>query len=129
MDDHHKTLSEQRTDEIIGKLLRFGVILAGVFVFIGGIFYLIRYGGLTPNYRVFSIEPVTLRTVSGVLRELISLHPLAIIQFGILILIATPVARVAFSVCVFIRQRDRIYIVITLVVLCTLLFSLAGGHL
>ena len=48
------------------------------------------------------------------------------IQLGLLLLIATPVARVAFSLVAFIRQRDRTYIVITTIVLGLLLYSLMG---
>ena len=44
-------------------------------------------------------------------------------------LIATPVTRVAFSILAFALQRDRIYMIITLIVLATLLFSIAGGRL
>ncbi|HBZ00602.1 MAG TPA: DUF1634 domain-containing protein, partial [candidate division Zixibacteria bacterium] len=51
-----------------------------------------------------------------------------IIQFGILILIATPIARVAFSIYAFARQRDIVYIIITIFVLAALLFSFTGGH-
>jgi uncharacterized membrane protein len=50
------------------------------------------------------------------------------IQLGLLLLIATPVARVAFSVVAFVLERDRMYVGITLLVLAVLLFSLLGGH-
>ena len=51
-----------------------------------------------------------------------------LIQLGALLLIATPIARVAFSVYVFARQRDRLYIVVTLIVLILLLGSFLGGR-
>ena len=47
-----------------------------------------------------------------------------IIQLGLLLLIATPVARVVFSVIGFVRQRDFVYVVLTLIVLAVLLYSL-----
>jgi uncharacterized membrane protein len=50
-----------------------------------------------------------------------------IIQFGLLFLIATPIARVAFSVIAFALQRDRVYVSVTLIVLGLLLYSLVGG--
>jgi uncharacterized membrane protein len=50
-------------------------------------------------------------------------------QLGLLLLIATPVARVAFSLAAFAVQRDRLYVVVTLVVLGVLTFSMAGGWL
>ncbi|MBH8561633.1 DUF1634 domain-containing protein [Nostoc sp. CENA67] len=50
-----------------------------------------------------------------------------IIQLGLLLLIITPVARVAFSLLAFMRQRDSMYILITVIVLVGLLISLAGN--
>jgi uncharacterized membrane protein len=52
-----------------------------------------------------------------------------LIQLGLLLLIATPIARVAFSVAAFALQRDRLYLVVTLIVLAVLIYSLTGGHL
>ena len=43
--------------------------------------------------------------------------------------VATPVARVALSAVAFARERDGIYVAITLVVLALLLGSLLGGSL
>jgi uncharacterized membrane protein len=44
-------------------------------------------------------------------------------------LIATPIARVMFSVYAFARQRDWLYVCFTLVVLALLVYSLAWGRL
>jgi uncharacterized membrane protein len=49
------------------------------------------------------------------------------VQLGLVLLIATPVARVAMSLVAFILQRDRVYVVVTLIVLAVLIFSLTGG--
>jgi uncharacterized membrane protein len=66
--------SDERVEEIMGNLLRAGVILAAIVVLAGGIFYLIRYGTTSPDYRVFRGEPADLRSVSGILAEAIELH-------------------------------------------------------
>jgi uncharacterized membrane protein len=58
-----------------------------------------------------------------------ALDPAAIIQLGLLILIATPVARVAFSVFAFAQERDWLYVVVTLIVLGLLLYSLSATNL
>jgi uncharacterized membrane protein len=50
-----------------------------------------------------------------------------LIQLGLLILIATPIARVAFSVVAFLYQRDWMYVAVTLMVLGLLVYSLFGG--
>ena len=118
-----------RVEGIIGNLLRAGVLLAAALVLLGGGIFLVRHGGELPHYRVFRGEPSDLRTVSGVLADVLSFHGRNIIQFGLLLLIATPVARAAFSVVAFALERDWLYVAVTLIVLAVLLFSLAGGHI
>jgi uncharacterized membrane protein len=56
--------------------------------------------------------------------RLASLEPAAIAQFGLLTLLATPVARVAASVVGFSLEGDRLYAAITLAVLLILLTSI-----
>jgi hypothetical protein len=82
----------------------------------GGILYLLRYGSTPPDYRIFRGEPADLRTISGIVRDVLSFRTRGLIQFGFLVLIATPVVRVAFSVFAFALQRDRTYVIITLIV-------------
>jgi uncharacterized membrane protein len=49
--------------------------------------------------------------------------PATIIQLGVLLLIATPVARVGFALVAFAIERDKLYIAVSLTVLAVLLFS------
>jgi uncharacterized membrane protein len=129
MVETEKNLTEQKMDQVIGNLLRFGVFIAGAIVLFGGILYLIRHGGEIPDYQTFHSESEDLRTFGGIFRDVLSFNARGIIQLGFLLLIATPVARVAFSVYAFIHQRDWIYVLITMLVLTLLIFSLIGGHL
>lgn len=122
-------MDDLQVEQFIGRLLRLGVTLAGVVVFVGGVVYLARHGAETPNYRVFHGEPADLRGVQGIARQALSLHGRGLIQLGLLLLIATPVARVAFSALAFARRGDRTFVVVTLIVLAVLLYSLAGGRL
>ncbi len=119
--------NDERVESIVGALLRAGVMIAASIVVVGGILYLVRYGFDPVHYSVFRGEPSDLRTVPGIIRGAAALHRRAIIQLGLLLLIATPVARVAFSVVAFALQRDRTYVAITLIVLAILLYSLSGG--
>jgi uncharacterized membrane protein len=79
------------------------------------------------SFSAFQGEPSRLRKVGTILSGLFSGDSRVLIQTGLLVLIATPIARVVFSLIAFAVQRDRLYIVITLVVLLALLFSLSGG--
>jgi uncharacterized membrane protein len=117
---------DKRVDEIIGMLLRTGVILAAAVVFTGGIFYLARNGSSPAHYAVFRGEPSDLNHVLGILRDAFARHPRGIIQFGILLLIATPVARVIFTVFAFLYERDWTYVAVTLIVLALLFYSLGA---
>ncbi|MBZ5537279.1 MAG: DUF1634 domain-containing protein [Acidobacteriia bacterium] len=127
MPSSNQSWTDERVERIIGSLLRDGVLLAAGVVLVGGIVYLVRYGGGQPNYHVFRGEPADLHSVSGILRGILTLHSHSIIQFGLLLLIATPIARVVFSVFAFALQRDRTYVIITLIVLTVLLYSLLSG--
>ena len=120
--------TDQRVETIIGNLLRAGVLLAAAVVALGGVIFLVRHCCTMPQYARFVGEPFELRTVSGIVRRAASFRGRNIIQLGLLLLIATPVARVAFSVVAFALERDRLYVGVTLIVLAVLLFSLAGGH-
>ncbi len=119
--------TDQRVDAIIGNLLRVGVLLAATVVLLGGGLYLVQRGSTVPDYRVFHGEPAYLRGVSGILREARALDGRGLIQLGLLLLLATPIARVGFSVVAFALQRDRTYVVVTLIVLAVLLYSIGSG--
>jgi uncharacterized membrane protein len=124
-----RAMSDKRAEEIIGTLLRTGVTVAAIVVFAAGIPYLIQHGSAKPDYHTFHSEPDQLRHISGIIKSSLAGDPVAIIQLGILILIATPVARVAFSVFAFAEERDWMYVVVTLIVLALLLFSLSATNL
>jgi uncharacterized membrane protein len=116
-----------RIEIIIGTLLRTGVILAASVVLLGGVLYLSRHGHEIPNYTAFHGEPESLKSPVEIVQEVMQLNARAIIQLGLLLLIATPVARVLFSAIAFAIERDGMYVVITLIVLAVLLFSLFGS--
>jgi len=121
--------TDKRVGSILGHFLRAGVIVASVFVLIGGIFYLTKYGTDVPEYKIFSGEPTDLRSVHGTVADPFSLRSRGIIQFGLLLLMFTPVACVAFLLFAFAKEKDRIYVVVTTIVLAALLFSLVGKYL
>jgi uncharacterized membrane protein len=113
---------------IISHLLKYGVLLASAIVLLGGVLYLIRQGAEPTNYRFSQGEPAEFRSPAGRVRAVLSGSRRGIIQLGLLILIATPISRVAFSFLAFLRQRDWVYIIITLSVLVGLIYSLVGAY-
>ena len=119
--------SDEQFDIVLAHVLRAGVLLSASIVACGGVVFLVRHGFETPSYHVFRGEPVPLRSVHGIVAEGLRLSGRGLIQLGLLLLIATPIARVVFSVAGFVRQRDWLYVAITLVVLALLGYSLLAG--
>lgn len=120
---HEDFALEQR----LGTLLRGGVILSAAVTLIGGIMHLAVHGGAPTSYHTFSGEPETLRTVGGVITGVLRGESIAIIQLGVLLLIATPITRVLISVIGFAQERDWMYVGCSLLVLVLLFFSLVHG--
>lgn len=120
-------ITDTKVEVYISILLRSGVLLAAAVVLIGGVLYVAQHGNLHPEYRVFHGEPAELRSPGLIFRTALSGRADAIIQLGLLLLILTPVARVVFSVIAFGLERDRMYIVMTLMVLGVLLYSLLAA--
>lgn len=121
--------NDKRIETVVGNLLRAGVLTAAAVVAAGAVLFLVRHGGERPTYGLFHGEPSDLRSVAGIVASAVAGSARGLIQLGLLLLVATPVARVVFSVAGFALERDRTYTLITLLVLALLVFSLAGGGL
>lgn len=123
----HAPLDDKRIEVMIGNLLRYGVLTAATLVTVGALIYLVRHGLEPANFSVFRGEAAALRTIPDIVAGALQFRGKSIIQFGLLVLIATPVARVVFSVFAFVIERDYLYVVLTLIVLAVLLYSLLGS--
>jgi uncharacterized membrane protein len=119
---------DKRIDVIMGTLLRTGVLVAAAMVLVGGIVFLVRHRMPVTNYRRFEGEPSELRSLRGILREALAGHGRGLIQLGLVLLIATPVARVAFAVGAFFYERDWKYVAVSVLVLGLLFYSILSGH-
>lgn len=119
--------TDERFDAVLAFVLRFGVLMSASVIAVGGAVFLARHGMERPTYSAFRGEPGALRTIDGIVAEALHLSGRGLIQLGLLVLIATPIARVIFSVVGFIRQRDWLYTAITVVVLALLGYSLLSG--
>lgn len=125
---------ERDMELLIGKLLRYGVMLACGITLFGGIIYLYQHHGLsmehyspTPDGQPFPGVDHYLRELTTILPRMLALDGAAIIQFGVCVLIATPILRVAFSVIAFLVEKDYMYVVITLIVLSIIILNMLLG--
>jgi uncharacterized membrane protein len=133
MNPSGQSAADERVEATLGNLLRVGVLLAAVVVAAGGVVFLARHGRERADethdifHHVFTGEPTELKSPAGVVELAWQGRGRGIIQLGLLLLLATPVARVLFSAVAFARQRDYLYVGLTLLVLALLLFSLFQG--
>ena len=125
--------AEKDVELYIGKLLRYGVMLSCAITLFGGVIYLYQQQGTMPDYSPTpSGEPfkgVTeyLRELKTILPRIAELDGAAIIQLGVIVLIATPVIRVAFSAIAFLIEKDYMYVTITLIVLAIIILNMIFG--
>lgn len=117
-------MNDQRLEVIIGNLLRAGVLLAAAVIFGGGALYVVQNSSSHVTFRTFREEQAALRKVPGIVHLAVHGDSRGIIQLGLLLLIATPVARVALAIVGFHLEGDRMYAVVSLIVLAVLAFSL-----
>lgn len=127
MENNSKVKQDKNLEIIMSRLLRVGVVLAASFVLFGGIIYLIHHGYSLPNYKTFKGEPSNLKNIPSIFKDMFTFSTGSIIQFGLILLIATPVARVILSVVAFLFEKDYMYTVFTLIVLTILLYSFFAG--
>ena len=113
-------------EQLVGRLLRVGVLAAAAIVLAGGVVYLLGHAHQPPHGAVFQGEPDEFTHIGGILRAAAALSGRGLVMCGLLLLVATPVARVALSLVAFVLQRDRFYAAITAFVLLLLLASLAA---
>ena len=124
--------SSAGTERAISRILRIGVSASLVAISAGTLLAFVRAGG-------YGKEPADLarligpagafpRTAAWILGGALRLGGRAVIVTGLLLLIATPVLRVAVSIVSFARERDRAFVVITSAVLGLLLLSLVLGR-
>lgn len=122
----------RQVEMLISGLLRVGVLISVALIVLGTTVSFAHHpdylavpasvGGTTESRIVF---PHTFREVICGLTEF---KGRAIVVLGLLVLIATPVLRVAVSILGFAYERDRIYVVITIIVLALLILSFAIGR-
>jgi uncharacterized membrane protein len=107
----------------ISRMLRAGVSVAAFVVLVGWILYLWQAHGVEADYLHFHGIPRPADQFTPVIEGVRHLNSRSIIQLGILLLIATPIVRVAFCVYSFATQKDKLYVVVSGIVLTVLLCS------
>ena len=118
-------------EPLISGILRGGVLISSAIVVFGVLltfFHNPQYfsargalGSLIDSRHAYTSN------VATVLEGVRGFRGQSFVMLGLLVLIATPVARVAASVLVFIAERDRLYVLMTSIVLILLIASFFLG--
>jgi uncharacterized membrane protein len=119
---------DEQMKNTMGTVLRVGVLSAAFVVVLGGFLFFIQHPGEIIDYTTFKGEPARLRQVHVIIREALIFKSRAVIQLGLLLLIATPIARVFFSLIGFLIEKDWIYVIITFIVLSILFCCLLSNY-
>jgi uncharacterized membrane protein len=130
--DEHTRRAVGRVEIVISAILRIGVISSLAIIMLGAVITYTQH----PEYATQSSELPKLivygtdfpHSLNDVFGGVMRLRGQAIIALGLLILIATPVMRVAISIIAFAIQRDYTFVAITCVVLALLCISFLMGH-
>lgn len=121
----------RQVEILISTLLRVGVIVSLAVVVCGTILSFTHHHDyawspdeLTKLTRIGTSFP---HDIQAIIRGTMELRGSAIVMVGLLLLIATPVARVAVSIFAFVYEGDRIFVLITSLVLALLILSFVLG--
>lgn len=113
---------------LLGRVLRAGTVMSICIVFFGGVIYLYRHGMAVANYNKFTGVPYFVQHTHVLIAGAFNLKGQAIIQLGIILLIATPILRVIFSTVGFVLEKDYMYVGISLLVLLIIFMSMVNGY-
>jgi uncharacterized membrane protein len=121
------TITERTINSLLIIIIRILVFTSAAIVLTGGALYLCKYGLSKHHYSTFHDGESILISPIAILHGALNFYPKAIIQLGLLLLMAIPLIRVILFLLLFLFQRDWLYCGITMFVLCVLLYSLIGG--
>jgi len=117
--------TENDFNRVIGLVLRFGVTIAFAVIALGSVLLFAEgqtgYGSLGSAEQIYNSRFVP--GAGSFLQGIATAKPFAIIDLGLILLFATPLARVAISIFLFAEEKRYIFVWITILVLSILLFS------
>ena len=119
--------ADRRLADRIGRLLRVGVLLSAVVTLAGGVLLLLAHGAAPADLATYPRPTPPPSDLRAIVRGALALEPRALTQLGIVLLVATPVARVALTLVDFARRRDRAYVVLSGLVLLLLVGGVVLG--
>lgn len=123
-----KPFTDVDLNRSVGNLLRLGVILS-VAISLVGFIKLFSEGFVMPKkYKMLNMGSSSEKVWGSFWDSLCKGEGMAIIQLGILLLILTPLVRIIFALIGYLKEKDYIYVVISLIVLAIMTVSFLTGY-
>lgn len=120
-------MKDEQIQNNLAKLMVAGTLISAAIIVAGLFWYLTANLGLRAGDHIFSGEPKYFESPVSMIERAFDVeevgHRRSMIMLGVLLLLISPVVRVAFALCGFALQKDRMYAIISLIVLAVLLFS------
>jgi len=123
--DSRDTAPLRTVEKVVSRVLRIGVILSATIICLG-LGLLAVKGIITNEMRIDAAIPYP-RDLGALLSGLLALDPASVIALGLVVLIATPIARVSVSIVAFALERDWRYVAVTALVLTILIAGIILG--
>jgi len=120
---------EHATEVRLSQLLTIGTSISAAVILLGLAMYLWRHASERLDFTAFRTHDAELNAPSTILTKAVSLDGIAVMQLGVLLLVLTPIARVAFTLVMFMVRRDWMYVAIAAIVLVVLSLGLVGFRL
>jgi len=122
------TNAEKELEHVIqkrmGRILFWGMMVCTAIILTGGALYLSEHAGAKANFGVFITSQNQPRTLSAVVKGIVSSNGGAIIAAGILLLVVLQYVRVALSIGMFVRMKAWFFTGISVFILGVLLYAL-----
>ncbi len=128
--DHDQ--ATEKMELALGQLLRIGVGLSIALITLGLLVSFIRHPNFVYDqgalHTLVTKDAVFPSTIPQIYHGLATMPGRAIICLGLLVLLATPILRVAVSAMVFFKRKDWPFAFLTTAVLLVLIISILSGH-
>jgi uncharacterized membrane protein len=117
-------MTDEKLERIVSAVLKWGVLCALALAATGAGIHLRQHHSEIARYSVFHMEAPDTRTVHGIWFSAIRFDGRAVMQLGVIVLILTPIVRVAVAAAAFAFESDYLYAIVSLTVLAILAYSI-----
>lgn len=117
-------ISIKRIEEIIGIILIIGTLCTAALVILGGSIFLIQHGQENMQTELLNADHYAIPITTLLIQDTVAFSPMAIIELGLLLLVAIQVLRVLLLFLYYLVIRDVYFSLISLFILLMLVYSI-----